>query len=330
MKKLACCWVYWVVWFAGLPGPPCRLPRLFHRLYALLYISDKVQHRWKYFGLLSGFPRLNVASTPGGWAILPFRWAAFLHNCFNALLMRHSWLGFKNTKRKLPESVAYFALIVYWLTFELHSPIWEFSCAMAGTWPWLLRCGWMDPVVWVYRYQRVLSGYYWPMWLFTMYGNGPAYTILPEADPVGESWKPLPGNWLTVDHFCLYICPVDNPARKTESWLCSRILIPMMKSSAQDRRWSSLWKFFTSHGRKSTDSNTRYIIWPETALFPLGRRGTWTGLSIRNCSHPEMLRKYREAKLTSSGAATMKRYLTTDENHPYRPLCEWRHPLGCL
>lgn len=64
--------------------------------------------------------------------------------------------------------------------------------------------------------------------------------------------------------------------------------------------------------KEKADSNTRYIIWPETALFPTGAWEHELNYQPEIIAIREMLQHYPKAKLIS-GAATTKRYNATDE-----------------
>ncbi len=298
------CWLAW-------PTMPLT-PLIFIAFTPLLYISDKVQHRWKYFGLLFlAFLVWNVASTWWvGNTTLPL--SGVFANCFNALLMSIPWLGYKNTRRKLPEAVAYFALIVYWLTFEYIHQTWEFS------WPWLvlghafaLRPGWIQ---W-YEYTGTSGGTFWVLLvnivIYNVWKRARLYDFTWKQLLLGEGWKPLLVIGLPLLISAFTTAPADNAAQKTEVVIVQPNIDPYDEKFSAGSAMEQLGKLLHLTKEKA-DSNTRYIIWPETALFPTGAWEHELNYQPEIIAIREMLQKYPKAKLIS-GAATTKRYNTTDE-----------------
>ncbi|MCW3463322.1 apolipoprotein N-acyltransferase [Chitinophaga nivalis] len=292
----------WLAW----PTLPLT-PLIFIGLTPLFYLTERVQNRWQYFGLIFlAFLTWNVGSTWWvGNTTVPA--SGVFANCFNALLMSIPWLGYKNTRRKLPESAAYFALIVYWLTFELIHQTWELS------WPWLvlgnafaLRPGWIQ---W-YEFTGASGGTLWVLtaniavyhtWKqLRLHGAaGITHIVKSLLAPLAVILLPL--------LLSAFIHPIpDNPARKTGIVIVQPNIDPYDEKFNSGTAMQQLEKFLRLT-QQQADSNTRYIIWPETALFP---RGAWESqlnyqqevIAIR-----EMLRKYPKARLITGGV-TMKEY----------------------
>ncbi|CAL1516616.1 apolipoprotein N-acyltransferase [Chitinophaga sp. MM2321] len=299
--------VLWLAW----PTMPFT-PLIFVGFIPLLYLTEKVHHRLKYFGLIFFSLLLwNVATTWWvGNTTLPA--SGVFANSFNALLMSIPWLAYKNTRRKLPEIVSYFSLIVYWLTFEYIHQTWEFS------WPWLvlgnafaLRPGWIQ---W-YEITGASGGTLW-----VLLGNITIYQVWKRARIYDltwpqvlryEIWKPAAVIVLPLI-LSVFIRPTpDNPAHKTGIVIVQPNIDPYDEKFNSGSAMQQLEKFMQLTEQKA-DSDTRYIIWPETALFPQGAWEHQLNYQQEVISIREMLRKYPKAKLIT-GAVTMKQYTGTDE-----------------
>ncbi|MFY0252327.1 apolipoprotein N-acyltransferase [Chitinophaga sp. 30R24] len=297
----------WLAW----PTMPLT-PLIFIALTPLLYIAEKVKHRWKYFGLVYlAFLVWNAASTWWvGNTTLPA--SGVFANCFNALLMSIPWLAYKNTRRKLSEPVAYFALIVYWLTFEYIHQTWEFS------WPWLilghafaLHPGWIQ---W-YEYTGTSGGTLWVLLanivIYQVWKKARIHELSWKELLRGELWKPLLVVLLPLI-LAVVVKPLpDNPARKTAVVVVQPNIDPYDEKFSSGSAMQQLEKLMRLT-QQQADTNTRYIIWPETALFPQGAWENELNYQPEIIAIRHMLHKYPKAKLIS-GAATLKHYSSSDE-----------------
>ncbi|RFS24580.1 apolipoprotein N-acyltransferase [Chitinophaga silvatica] len=298
------CWLAW-------PTMPLTL-LIFVAFTPLLYITDKVSHAGKYFGLIFlSFLVWNVASTWWvGNTTLPM--SGVFANVFNALLMSIPWMAYRQTKHRLSPNAAYFALIVYWLTFEYIHQTWEFS------WPWLvlghafaMHPGWIQ---W-YEFTGTSGGTLWVMLaniiIYNAWKRARIYDATSKELLRYEAWKPLLviGLPLLISAF---IKPApDNPDKKTSIVIVQPNIDPYDEKFNNGTSMEQLRKLLQLTSQK-IDSNTSYIIWPETALFPTGAWEHELNYQPEIIAIKELLRKYPKAKLIS-GAATFKLYNSTDE-----------------
>lgn len=233
-------------------------------------------------------------------------------NSFNALLMSIPWLAYKNSRRRLPETMSYFALIVYWLTFELTHQTWELS------WPWLvlgnafaLRPGWIQ---W-YQFTGASGGTLW-----VLLANITIYQVWKRARIYDLSWDQLlrqeiwkPAVIILLPLLCsTFIHPTpDNPAQKIGVVVVQPNIDPYDEKFTASSVMQQLEKFIRLSESKA-DSNTRYIVWPETALFPQGAWEHQLNYQPEIQAIRRMLQRYPKAKVIT-GAVTMKQYREPEE-----------------
>lgn len=298
----------WAAW----PTSPLT-PLIFIAFIPLLYLTDTVQHRWTYFGCVYLAMLIwNVGTTWWvGNTTVPLSGVAA--NMTNALMMTVPWLGFKISRKRLGVMGSYFALIVYWLTFEYIHLNWELS------WPWLslgnvfaMYPSWIQ---W-YEYTGASGGALWVLAgniaLYSAWQKGRNYP-LPISDAIWkEGWKPaavivLP--LLLSGVVGLFSFPIKEGLQLPV--VIVQPNIDPYDKFADGAETQQLQKFIRLT-RAKADSNTAYIVWPETALFP---HGAWEhSLNDQPAvqSVREMLKQYPRAKLIT-GATTLKHYNSREE-----------------
>lgn len=301
----------WAAW----PTSPLT-PLIFIAFIPLLYLTDTVQHRWTYFGCVYLAMLIwNVGTTWWvGNTTVPLSGVAA--NVTNALMMTVPWLGFKISRKRFGVMGNYFALIVYWLTFEYIHLNWELS------WPWLslgnvfaMYPSWIQ---W-YEYTGASGGALWVLAgniaLYSAWQKGRNYP-LPVSDSIWkEGWKPaavivLP--LLLSGVVGLFSFPIKEGLQLPV--VIVQPNIDPYDKFADGAETQQLQKFIRLT-RAKADSNTAYIVWPETALFP---HGAWEhSLNDQPAvqSVREMLKQYPRAKLIT-GATTLKHY-NSKEEAPY-------------
>lgn len=301
----------WAAW----PTSPLT-PLIFIAFIPLLYLTDTVQHRWTYFGCVYLAMLIwNVGTTWWvGNTTVPLSGVAA--NVTNALMMTVPWLGFKISRKRFGVMGSYFALIVYWLTFEYIHLNWELS------WPWLslgnvfaMYPSWIQ---W-YEYTGASGGALWVLAgniaLYSAWQKGRNYP-LPISDAIWkEGWKPaavivLP--LLLSGVVGLFSFPIKEGLQLPV--VIVQPNIDPYDKFADGAETQQLQKFIRLT-RAKADSNTAYIVWPETALFP---HGAWEhSLNDQPAvqSVREMLKQYPRAKLIT-GATTLKHY-NSKEEAPY-------------
>lgn len=298
----------WAAW----PTSPLT-PLIFIAFIPLLYLTDTVQHRWTYFGCIYLAMLIwNVGTTWWvGNTTVPLSGVAA--NVTNALMMTVPWLGFKISRKRFGGMGSYFALIVYWLTFEYIHLNWELS------WPWLslgnvfaMYPSWIQ---W-YEYTGASGGALWVLAgniaLYSAWQKGRNYP-LPISDAIWkEGWKPAAVIVLPL----LLSAVVAFFSFPIKEGLQLPVVIVQPNIDPYDKfadgaETQQLQKFIRLT-RAKADSNTAYIVWPETALFP---HGAWEhSLNDQPAvqSVREMLKQYPRAKLIT-GATTLKHYNSREE-----------------
>ncbi|NIG53239.1 apolipoprotein N-acyltransferase [Chitinophaga sp. Cy-1792] len=299
--------ILWLSW----PTMPFT-PLIFIAFTPLLYLTEKVKHRAAYFRLVFlAFLIWNVGST---WWVgnTPVPASGMFANSFNAFLMTIPFMGYKSSRKRLPEIGTYFALIVFWLTFEYIHQTWELS------WPWLvlgnafaLHPGWIQ---W-YEFTGASGGTLWVLLsnilVYSAWKRARVYDYSWKEIITKLSWKPLLMIIFPVI-ISQFIKPVpDNPAEKVGVVIVQPNIDPYDEKFAGGNSMQQVEKLLRLTAQK-TDSNTRYIVWPETALFPMGADERELNFTPEIIAIREFLRKFPQAKIIS-GAVTTKRYSSTDE-----------------
>jgi len=210
---------------------------------------------WVYVSMLIW----NVCTT--WWIInstLPGAIAAFLAN---SLLMSIPWLGFYNVKKRMGSTAGYFSIIFFWLTFEYIHQSWEL------TWPWLtignvfsIHPRWIQ---W-YEYSGTSGGSLWALCI-NIFGflvlkkrlGEKRWSIRTISLFIGALVLPL-----VISYFGLRF--IFNPLSSTNIVVVQPNIDPYKKFEPGEERWQidHLIKLSDS----SIDSNTRLVVWPETAI----------------------------------------------------------------
>lgn len=115
--------------FAAWPVSPFTF-LIFIALVPLLILEDQGIRRGPFFGYV--YLSLFIWNTGTTWwmcnSTVPGGIAAILAN---SLLMCIPWIGFFNVKKRMGATAGYLSLLVFWLTFEYIHLNWQLS------WPWL-------------------------------------------------------------------------------------------------------------------------------------------------------------------------------------------------
>lgn len=309
LLSLAGALLLWASW----PTAPFTF-LIFIAFIPFLRLADIVPHRGKYYGCI--FLTLflwNVATTwwVGNTTVPASGLAA---NLINTLVMSVPLMGYHRTRTRIGRTAGYFALIVYWLTFEYVHLNWEFS------WPWLslgnvfaMHPSWIQ---W-YEYTGVSGGTVW-----VLLSNILIYhTWLQRKQyPFGwgiflwkTAWKPalaiaIPLVLSTAISYNLSL-PVKNPPGVNITIVQPNI-DPYDKFA--DENESVQLDKMLALSEKMSDASTTYIVWPETALFTHGGWEHKLTYEYQTERIRTFLRRFPNATLIS-GATTLKRYDIPDE-----------------
>lgn len=305
--SLAGALLLWAAW----PTAPFTF-LIFIAFIPLLRLADIVPHRPKFFGCI--FLTLFLWNLATTWWVgnttVPASGVAA--NLINTLVMSVPLLAYHRSRQRLGRTAGYFALVVYWLTFEYVHLNWEFS------WPWLslgnvfaMHPSWVQ---W-YEYTGVSGGTLWVLVtnivIYETWRQRKKYPVPLSTFMWKTAWKPaaliiIP---LLLSSLVQYNFKLpEGPASKVV--IVQPNIDPYDKFAEENER-VQLEKMIELSA-KATDSTTSYIIWPETALFT---HGVWEHkLAYEDETERirQFLRSHPKATLIS-GATTLKRYDVVDE-----------------
>ncbi len=184
----------------------------------------------------------------------------------NSLLMTLPWWGFRIFKRKFGDNIGYASLIIFWMSFEYIHLNWQLS------WPWLtignvfaVHPGWVQ---W-YEYTGTSSGTLWVLLV-----NILLYLGFKKRNDQYRffSFKFLIPLLLliSVPFILSFILTPDNKTVKQFDNL-SNVIIVQPNIDPYNNKFdaatiSDQMNLLISLSEKDLDSNTRLVIWPETAL----------------------------------------------------------------
>ncbi|PUZ29238.1 apolipoprotein N-acyltransferase [Chitinophaga parva] len=254
----------WLAW----PSSPGTV-FIFVALTPLLWLADQVKNKKAYWAwMLLAFTIFNVGTTWWvGNTTVPA--SGVFANLFTALLMTIPFTSFYGVRKRLGRNWGYVALVVYWMTFEYVNLTWEFA------WPWLSLGNAMamhpDWVQW-YEFTGVGGGTLWILVVNIMLYE--CWRGLPEIDmkylkPIlGRLWKPA---------VVLFVVPfVVNMAatfKYTPPVKASGVEVVIVQPNVdpygkfgpneEDDQLNNLLQL----SAQQVTPNTRYIIWPETAIL---------------------------------------------------------------
>ena len=255
-------WLYpltGVLLFACWPMSPLTA-LVFVAWVPLLFLERKLVNGARFFWVawLNMFI-WNLATTWWIWNASPAGAAGAI--VANSLLMCFPLMAYRFTRLKMGQNIGFISLPLYWITFEYIHHQWELS------WPWLtLGNAFADTPEWVqwYEYTGTNGGTLW-VWLLNI---ALVKMIIKGWD--NRKWVQATGI------FGLYFLPM----------LLSYLLLPIIKEGAQGNRQnvvvvqpnvepytekfntppSQLLQSLISLSESKIDSNTRLVVWPETAI----------------------------------------------------------------
>jgi len=287
----------WAAW----PSSPLTF-LIFIAFIPLLRLTEIVDSRKKYYG--SMFLCLFVWNVATTWWVgnttVPISGVAA--NLINTSVMTVPLMGYHRARKRMSKTAAYLALMAYWVTTEYVHSNWEFS------FPWLslgnafaLFPSWIQ---W-YEYTGVSGGTVW-----ILLANISIYEVWKQRNKYA-AWKPAAIIIIPLLLSALITFRFKTPeGRSTEVVIVQPNIDPYDKF-ADDNSRAQVDKLLQLSKQK-TDSQTAYIIWPETALFP---RGAWENKLSYEAEVSDIrtfLTQYPKAVLVT-GATTLKHYSAQDE-----------------
>ncbi len=185
----------------------------------------------------------------------------------NSLIMTLPWWGYRVFKRKFGERIGYVSLIVFWMSFEYIHLNWQLS------WPWLTlgnvfasQTGWIQ---W-YEYTGAGGG---TLWVLVV--NILLFDII-------SNWKMGNGKWkikytailfltLFLPYlFSLLITPKSETIKQlngqTDNIIIVQPNIDPYNEKFDPGTVSAQIQTLISLSENQLDTNTKMVLWPETAL----------------------------------------------------------------
>jgi apolipoprotein N-acyltransferase len=296
-----------LLWAAWPTSPLTFL--IFIAFIPLLRLADTIENKGRFFAcafLLLFF--WNVATTWWvGNTTVPASGVAA--NLLNTLFMLAPLMGYRRTRKWVNPTLAWFTFVVYWMTFEYIHLQWEFS------WPWLsLGNAFAMHPNWVqwYEYTGVSGGTLWILatniaiyhtWFQHKYYQRPLAKLV---------WTPA---LILLIPFLISYSHVLFPSGLHKGRIPEVVIVqpnidPYDKFA--DENESLEIDKMIGLTRQKIDSNTDYIIWPETALFVHGVWENQVTYEAYTQRIRQLLQQYPRASLVS-GAVTLKRYNNQQE-----------------
>lgn len=234
-------------------------PLIFLAWVPVFYLIDREEKRIRFFwfGYLAMFI-WNVGTTWWIWnSTAPGAIAAFL---FNSLFMCVPLMGFHIFKTKYGQRAGWIAFVTFWLGFEYIHLTWQLS------WPWLtLGNVFATHPAWVqwYEYTGVSGGSLWVLLV-----NIFLYHFLRSKEKAVKLKYAAIALLLLVVPFALSMLMAPKP--DVTATLSNVIIVqpnidPYTEKFDAGSTGEQLHKLI-SLSEETLDSNTRLVLWPETAL----------------------------------------------------------------
>lgn len=230
----------------------------------LLHLADTVQPKRLFF-LLASLALLIWNALATWWIWNSTGPGAIAAVIVNSLLMYLPWWGYRSVKRKLGRRMGYLALVLFWMAFEYIHLNWQLS------WPWLtLGNAFASNPGWVqwYEYTGSSGGTLWVLLanilLFEVWRKWRAGSFKPAVliAPLAVIIFPVLVSFA--------VTPAEQPNTQTSNVVIVQPDIDPYSKFAEGSAAPQV-QLLLSLTNNGVDSNTRLVVWPETAM---SRRGT--------------------------------------------------------
>jgi len=234
-------------------------PFIFVAWIPILFLAEQEKKRYRFFlfALLSMLT-WNAGTTWWIWnATAPGAVSAIIANSF---LMCIPFLGFFIFKRRYGDKIGYFSLIVFWLSFEYIHLNWQLS------WPWLtLGNVFATHTNWIqwYEFTGACGGSLW-----VLLSNLAIFLLV-------KSRKASPGISLVIIVVTVLLLPVvisyiihpkNTGVATTNNVIIVQPNIDPYTEKYDASSTQAQIQQLISLSEKKLDTNTRLVVWPETAL----------------------------------------------------------------
>jgi apolipoprotein N-acyltransferase len=257
--------LFWIAW-----TPNDFTAAVFFAFIPLFIIEEKEKSSYRFFLFIYlGLFTWNILTTWWIWnSTLVGGWLAI---AVNSLLMFLPWWGYRKIKKQFNSSVSLIAFVFFWLSFEyLHQQDWGLS------WPWLTignaLAGNPSWIQW-YSFTGTSGGTLWILLVNAFLYGGYIHTA---SEKIGwirhatfaaillfpvilsrgieeKELKDFETASKNISHNIVVVQPNIDPYEKISSGNLSGQLHQLIELS-----------------KSRIDTNTRLLVWPETALFSYG------------------------------------------------------------
>lgn len=234
------------------------MPFIFIAWIPMLMASDQAKTASRFFGLAFwGLLIWNTGTTWWMWNSTDIGTIAAI--MFNSMLMTFPWWGYFHLKKK-GKNIGYISLVAFWMCFEYIHHNWQLS------WPWLtvgnVFASYPDTIQW-YEYTGVQGGTLWVMLI-----NILLYEVWLSYQQRSINKKILITVLLLL-FFPLLISFLLKPTLPKETGTDNIVIVqpnidPYGKFNAGTG--AEQIQLLLNLSKEALDSNTKLIIWPETAM----------------------------------------------------------------
>lgn len=245
--------------FAAWPVSPLT-PLIFVAWLPLLWLERQLPNGVRFFWLsLLNLFIWNIATTWWIWNASPAGAAGAI--VVNSVIMCFPLMAFRLTRQQLGNLAGYLSLPLYWMSFEYLHHTWELS------WPWLtLGNVFANSPKWVqwYAYTGTTGGTLW-IWLMNI--------VL----AISFFNRQMKGRWRTVvGGFALFIVPIMASILLTPTTQpvadgnAANVVVAQPNVEPYTEKFTTppaiLVQNLLKLSATQIDSNTRLLVWPETAI----------------------------------------------------------------
>lgn len=228
-----------------------------------MYVADRTQKRLPFF-LYSFITTLLWNACTTWWIWNSTDIGAIAAIIANSLIMTVPWWGYHAFKSRQRKITSYAALIFFWMTFEYIHLNWQLS------WPWLtfgnVFAGHPDWVQW-YEFTGTSGGTLWILLVNVLCYDA----FIATTDKKQRLKKLLVTGSLIV--LPIIIATLTKPAAESSSTIAAskNVIIVQPNIDPYDEKFdvgtiAAQVNLLISLSEREIDSNTRLVLWPETAL----------------------------------------------------------------
>lgn len=251
-----------ILLFAAWPVSPFTF-LIFVAFVPLLYVAENVENKRLFF-LLSFIAMLTWNASATWWIWNSTDVGSIAAFIANSLLMCLPWWGYRVFRRRFNRRIGYMSLVFFWMTFEYIHLNWQLS------WPWLTlgnvfasNPGWVQ---W-YEYTGTSGGTLWVLMVnLLLYEQvrliaDKRFEARRLAAPLAAIVIPFILSWLSM--------PAVKPNTQTANVVIIQPNIDPYSKFAEGAAGPQV-QLLLNQTAGAIDSNTKLVIWPETALTGSG------------------------------------------------------------